>query len=80
MASGWDPTGVRERGMASEGELGDLGEPGVSLSEVPAEQGYRLIKSPGAGRELPPYQRTAWRDTKGGSRQGSGERATSEAT
>jgi len=39
--------------MASEGELGNLGEPGVSLSEVPEEQGYRLNKSPGAGRELP---------------------------
>ena len=39
--------------MASEGELGNLGEPGVSLSEAPEEQGYRLTKSPGAGRQLP---------------------------
>jgi len=39
--------------MASEGELGNLGEPVVSLSNVPEEQGYRLTKSPGAGRELP---------------------------
>jgi hypothetical protein len=39
--------------MESEGELGNLGEPGVSLSEVPEEQGYRLTKSPGVGRELP---------------------------
>jgi hypothetical protein len=39
--------------MVSEGELGNLGEPGVSLSEVPEEQGYRLTKSPGGRRELP---------------------------
>jgi hypothetical protein len=39
--------------MASEGELGNLGEPGVSLSDAPEEQGYRLTKSPGAGRQLP---------------------------
>jgi hypothetical protein len=39
--------------MASEGELGNLGEPRVSLSEVPEEQGYRLNKSPGAGSQLP---------------------------
>ena len=39
--------------MASEGELGNLGEPGVSLSEKPEEQGYRLTKSPGAGGQLP---------------------------
>jgi len=39
--------------MASEGELGNLGEPGVSLSEVPEEQGYRLTKSPGTGGQLP---------------------------
>jgi hypothetical protein len=39
--------------MASEGELGNLGEPPVSLSEVPEEQGYRLTKSPGVRRELP---------------------------
>jgi hypothetical protein len=39
--------------MASEGELGNLGAPGVSLSEVPEEQGYRLTKSPGAGSQLP---------------------------
>jgi hypothetical protein len=30
-----------------------LSRPCVSLSEVPEEQGYRLIKSPGAGRQLP---------------------------
>jgi hypothetical protein len=39
--------------MASEGELGNLGEPGVSLSETPEEQGYRLTKSPGVGSQLP---------------------------
>jgi hypothetical protein len=39
--------------MSSQGELGNLGEPVVSLSEMPEEQGYRLTKSPGAGGELP---------------------------
>ena len=38
--------------MASEGELGNLGEPRVSLSEAPEEQGYRLTKSPGASSQL----------------------------
>ena len=39
--------------MASEGELGNLGEPSVSLSAEPEEQGYRRTKSPGAGSQLP---------------------------
>ena len=39
--------------MVSEGELGNLGEPGVSWSTPPEEQGYRLTKSPGAGSQLP---------------------------
>jgi len=52
-ASAADPTGVGERGMHSQGEPGNLGEPRVSLSKTPEEEGYRLTKSPGAGRELP---------------------------
>ena len=39
--------------MPSEGKLGNLGEPPVSLSLLPEEEGYRLTKSPGVGRELP---------------------------
>jgi len=39
--------------MSSEGELGNLGEPAVSLLSPPEEQGYRLTKSPGVGGELP---------------------------
>lgn len=39
--------------MSSEGKLGNLGEPPVSLSLLPEEEGYRLTKSPGVGRELP---------------------------
>jgi hypothetical protein len=39
--------------MHSQGEPGNLGEPLVSLSQTPEEQGYRLTKSPGAGRQLP---------------------------
>src|SRR5437870_4351128 len=34
VASGGDPTGVEERGMPAEGELGNLGEPSVSLSHA----------------------------------------------
>jgi hypothetical protein len=44
---------VEERGMHSQGKPGNLGEPAVSLSETPEEQGYRLTKSPGAGSPLP---------------------------
>ena len=47
MASLEGPTGVRERGMDRQGQLGNLGAPSVSLSDKPEEQGYRLIKSPG---------------------------------
>jgi hypothetical protein len=39
--------------MSSEGKLGNLGEPPVSLSILPEEWGYRLTKSPGVGGELP---------------------------
>jgi hypothetical protein len=39
--------------MSSPGKLGNLGEPPISLSELPEEQGYRLTKSPGVGGELP---------------------------
>ena len=39
--------------MATQGKLGNLGEPRGSLLLLPEEQGYRLTKSPGAGRELP---------------------------
>jgi hypothetical protein len=41
--------------MASEGELGNLGESTVSLSEPPEDEGYRLTKSPGVGGELPTH-------------------------
>jgi hypothetical protein len=34
-------TGVEERGMHSQGEPGNLGEPVVSLDRTPEEQGYR---------------------------------------
>jgi hypothetical protein len=39
--------------MSSEGKLGNLGEPDVSLSTLPEEPGYRLTKSPGVREELP---------------------------
>jgi RNA-directed DNA polymerase len=39
--------------MPSEGKLGNLGEPPVSLSLLPEEEGYRLTKSPGARGALP---------------------------
>ena len=40
--------------MSSEGKLGNLGEPTVSLLISPEEQGYRLTKSPGVDGELLP--------------------------
>ena len=40
--------------MASQGKLGNLGEPRVSVFVLPEEEGYRLTKSPGGGGELPP--------------------------
>ena len=39
--------------MSSEGKLGNLGEPTVSLSQLPEEEGYRLTKSPGVEGKLP---------------------------
>jgi hypothetical protein len=39
--------------MPSEGKLGNLGEPTVSLLLPPEDEGYRLTKSPGVGGELP---------------------------
>jgi hypothetical protein len=51
---GQDTTGgCGERSRSSEGELGNLGEPVVSWSTLPEEQGDRLTKSPGVGWELP---------------------------
>src|SRR2546430_596537 len=66
--------------MASLGGLGNLGEPGVSLSEAPEEQGVPADQEPWRWQTASRYQRTALRDTNGGSRQGIGERAISEAT
>src|SRR5581483_6134952 len=40
--------------MASQGKLGNWGEPPISLLLLPEEQGYRLTKSPGVDGELPP--------------------------
>ena len=41
--------------MSSEGKLGNLGEPAVSLSRLPEEEGYRVTKSPGVdGRASAP--------------------------
>src|SRR5215510_4690591 len=62
--------------MSSEGELGNLGEPPVSLS-------YTRIGGPGdqrpwRDRELPPDYEPVGETTNDGSRQGIGERATSE--
>ena len=43
--------------MSSEGKLGNLGEPPVSLLRLPEEEGYRKTKSPGVRGELPsPYE------------------------
>jgi hypothetical protein len=39
--------------MASEGKLGNVGEPAVSLSTLPEDEGYRVTKSPGVSGERP---------------------------
>src|SRR5262245_66234050 len=39
--------------MSSQGKLGNLGEPTVSLLGLPEEKGYRLTKSPGVRGALP---------------------------
>jgi hypothetical protein len=39
--------------MSSRGSLGNLGEPVVSWSQFPEEEGYRVNKSPGADVRLP---------------------------
>ena len=39
--------------MSSEGKLGNLGEPALSLSPFPEDEGYRVTKSPGGRDELP---------------------------
>ncbi len=39
--------------MSPQGKLENLGEPAVSLSSLPEEEGYRLTKSPGVRGELP---------------------------
>ena len=64
--------------MSPEGELGNVGEPSVSLF-------YTRSGGPGDQRpwrdwELPPGYEPVWETTNEGSRQGIGKRATSEAT
>jgi hypothetical protein len=39
--------------MSSEGKLGNLGEPAVSVPQLPEDEGYRVTKSPGVRGELP---------------------------
>ena len=74
-ASGQDTTGVgRERSRSSEGKLGNLGEPAISLCTDPEDEGYRVTKSPGVEGRASDQQR-AVRNTKRGSGQGIGKRA-----
>jgi hypothetical protein len=47
--------------MHSQGRLGNLGEPTVSLPQWPEDQGYRLTKSPGAEEVASAYQRVRLR-------------------
>jgi hypothetical protein len=39
--------------MSSEGKFGNLGEPALSLLQLPEDEGYRVTKSPGVRDELP---------------------------
>src|SRR6185503_7513387 len=45
--------GLRRAGHGNTGETRELGRATGLLVTRPEEQGYRLTKSPGAGRELP---------------------------
>src|SRR5215510_7278285 len=62
--------------MHPKGELGNLGEPPVSLSET--RSGGPGDQRPWRDRGLPPDHEPVWETTNDGSRQGIGERATSE--
>jgi hypothetical protein len=54
-ASQQDTTGVGgERSRSSEGELGNVGEPPVSLLRRPEDEGYRVTKSPGVDGSFRP--------------------------
>jgi hypothetical protein len=48
--------------MSSRGSLGNLGEPVVSWSRFPEEEGYRVNKSPGADVRLPAVREPATED------------------
>jgi hypothetical protein len=73
-----DTTGGCERGMASEGERGHVGEPPVSVWHT--RSGGPGDHRPWRARELPPGYEPVWETTNEGSRQGRGTRATSAAT
>jgi hypothetical protein len=66
--------------MGSQGELGNLGEPSVSLSEQAGRAGVPADQEPWRWRTASDCQRACRRDTNQGSSQGIGARATSEAT
>jgi hypothetical protein len=60
--------------MSSEGKLGNLGEPVLSLSTLPEGEGYRVTKSPGVRDELPsPHEPHGTQSAE--ARQGIGKRA-----
>ncbi len=75
MASDQDPTGVDARGMHSQGQLGNLGEPAASLRIKPEDEGQtggpNGLASAGLTSSQPTSRR---RDTKRGSDQGTSER------
>jgi hypothetical protein len=72
--------GLRRAGHGVRGETRELGRATCLLVNTTGRRGVPVDQEPWRWQGAPRGQRTAVRDTKGGSRQGIGERATSEAT
>jgi hypothetical protein len=70
----------RRTGHALTGETWELGRARCLLVTDAGRAGVRADQEPWRGQPATGCQRTARRDTNGGSRQGIGKRATSEAT
>ena len=64
--------------MSSEGKLGNLGEPVLSLSKLPEGEGYRVTKSPGVRGALPSPHEPEGTQTEGADRVLGSERTRSD--
>ena len=72
--------GLRRAGHGIRGETRELGRASGLLVKRAGRAGVPADQEPWRWLAASDGQRPAWRDTNGGSRQGIGERATSEAT